>query len=184
MFSNPFTAVMALILLAFVGTLIIFFCIWRELDALRRTVQDMRSSMQFVALDMEQHTRDLAAILRELRQLTDNGNVDLGVMLENGLPNLEGKFVSEMPGCRTDAPNAGLMASASLAQSSPHGPFDKSGFSADIPEGASLMHGQSAVLDDQIHNAAFDDSLAPLRFSDAEEEEALFDAIRGVRPKP
>ena len=92
MFSNPFTAVMALILLAFIGTLVIFFCIWREIDALRRNMQDMRSNMQFAILDMEQQSRDHAVILRELRQLTGN-DADLGEMLEKGIGNLEERFI-------------------------------------------------------------------------------------------
>lgn len=96
MFSDPFTAVMALILLAFIGTLAIFFRIWRELDALRAALRDIRESLRFYAVDSAQQNRDLAAIIRELRSMTAaqggeaqrEGDDCLGELLERGLPNL------------------------------------------------------------------------------------------------
>jgi len=96
MFSDPFTAVMALILLAFIGTLAIFFRIWRELDALRAALRDIRESLRFYAVDSAQQNRDLAAIIRELRSMAaaQNGETQpeggdcLGELLERGLPNL------------------------------------------------------------------------------------------------
>ena len=87
---------MALILLAFVGTIAIFFRIWRELDALRRMLGDIRDSLQYYAVDSAQQNRDLANLVSELRGLTaaqgapSRGPADenLGTLLEKGLPNL------------------------------------------------------------------------------------------------
>ncbi|MCC8194674.1 MAG: hypothetical protein LIP28_08530 [Deltaproteobacteria bacterium] len=87
---------MALILLAFAGTLAIFFRIWRELDAIRRSLGDLRESLQYYAVDAAQQNRDLANLVEDLRDraapegpatpapVADN----LGALLEKGLPNL------------------------------------------------------------------------------------------------
>ncbi|SBV95129.1 hypothetical protein KL86DPRO_10817 [uncultured delta proteobacterium] len=107
MFADPFSAVMALILLAFIGTLAIFFRIWRELDALRRTLGDIRESLQYYAVDVAQQNRELANLAGELRGVTasraasreasqdaqstvtrDPADDCLGALLEKGLPNL------------------------------------------------------------------------------------------------
>lgn len=96
MFSDPFTAVMALILLAFIGTLAVFLRIWRELDQLHRAVRDIKEHMRFSAADIEQQNRDIANIARELRSLApaggggerDTAGECLGELLEKGLPNL------------------------------------------------------------------------------------------------
>lgn len=83
---------MALILLAFVGTLAIFFRIWRELDSVRRALDDVRKSLQYYAVDAAQQNRDLAVLIREQRsgdrQETDAGDDCLGELLERGIPNL------------------------------------------------------------------------------------------------
>ena len=179
MFSNPFTAVMALILLAFIGTLVIFFCVWRELDALRRTVQDMRSSMQFVALDMEQHTRDLAAILRELRQLTGGDAADLGALLEKGLPNLEQRFAAGTTGRNADSFCAERVAMHSFAQEMPSSTIGSCEPRVAYSENAEF----STSTMPMNTGATQDDSLAPLRFDANDEEEALLGAIRGNMPK-
>ena len=94
MFSDPFSAVMALILLAFIGTIAIFFRIWRELDALRRMLGDIRESLQYYAVDSAQQNRDLASLVKELRGLAPQQDAparepaDLGTLLEKGLPSL------------------------------------------------------------------------------------------------
>lgn len=93
MFADPFTAVMALILLAFIGTLAVFFRIGRELESLRRALGDIRESLQYYAVDGAQQNRDLAALIRELRGLSprQGGTApeeNLGDLLEKGLPNL------------------------------------------------------------------------------------------------
>lgn len=98
MFSDPFTAIMALILLAFIGTLAVFLRIWRELDSLRASIRELKDGMQFYAVDASQQNRDLAAALRELRAngelpaKAENraGEACLGELLEKGLPNLMG----------------------------------------------------------------------------------------------
>lgn len=95
---------MALILLAFIGTIAIFFRIWRELDAIRRSLGDIRESLQYYAVDSAQQNRDLASLVKELRGLAssqgapahDPANDCLGTLLEKGLPNL------------VDAPSAGM----------------------------------------------------------------------------
>ena len=102
MFSDPFSAIMALILLAFVGTLAIFFRIWRELDAVRRSLADIRESLQYNAMDIAQQNRELMHISAELRRLASpegavgNASVcdNLGTLLERGLPNLMDNRVS------------------------------------------------------------------------------------------
>ena len=95
MFADPFTAVMALILLAFIGTLAVFFRIGRELESLRRALGDIRESLQYYAVDAAQQNRDLAVLIRELRGQaskrdgTDRqGEDSLGDLLEKGLPHL------------------------------------------------------------------------------------------------
>lgn len=93
MFSDPFSAVMALVLLAFIGTLAVFFRIWKELDGLRGTLEDIRKSMQYYAVDAAQQNRDLAGLIRETRggaaqAEVGTGDVSLGELLEKGLPNL------------------------------------------------------------------------------------------------
>ena len=96
MFSDPFTAVMALILLAFAGTLAVFLRIWRELDHLHKAVRDIKDHLQFYAVDSAQQNRDLANIVRELRSTAatknnsapDSASECLGELLEKGLPNL------------------------------------------------------------------------------------------------
>lgn len=94
MFSDPFTAVMALILLAFIGTLAVFLRIWRELDHVRTILRDIRESLQFYAVDIAQQNRDLARIVRELRGMSagrderDPANECLSELLERGLPNI------------------------------------------------------------------------------------------------
>ena len=87
---------MALILLAFIGTLAIFFRIWRELDGVRRSIGEIRESLQYYAVEAGQQNRDLANLVRELRSLTGtaereapgSGDDSLGELLEKGLPNL------------------------------------------------------------------------------------------------
>lgn len=98
---------MALILLAFIGTLAIFFRIWRELDAMRRALGDIRESLQYYAVDVAQQNRELANLVGELRGLTeskaesrgasqgtrgtvtrDPADESLGALLDKGLPNL------------------------------------------------------------------------------------------------
>jgi hypothetical protein len=99
MFSDPFTAVMALIILAFIGTLAVFLRIWRELDSLRASIRELKDSMQFYAVDASQQNRDLAAALLDLRANADAsakpengaGETCLGDLLEKGLPNLRGE---------------------------------------------------------------------------------------------
>lgn len=98
MFSDPFTAVMALILLAFIGTLAVFLRIWRELDSLRASIRELKDSMQFYAVDASQQNRDLAVALRDLRANAESpakgetrkDEACLGELLEKGLPNLMG----------------------------------------------------------------------------------------------
>lgn len=95
MFADPFSAVMALILLAFVGTLAVFFRIWRELDGLRRSIDDIRKNVQYYAVDAAQQNRDLAGLIRESRNPADQpgtGGDCLGELLEKGLPNLAPEF--------------------------------------------------------------------------------------------
>lgn len=83
---------MALILLAFVGNLAIFFRIWRELDGVRRSLDEVRTNQQYYAVDAAQQNRDLAALIRELRngarQGADSGGDCLGELLERGISNL------------------------------------------------------------------------------------------------
>lgn len=96
MFGNPFTAVMALILLAFVGTLAVFLRIWRELESVRRALDEVRESLQFYAVDAAQQNRDLTALARELRDSLPRDAANpgepkdacLGELLERGIPNL------------------------------------------------------------------------------------------------
>ena len=95
MFENPFTAVMALIILAFVGTLAVFFRISRELVALRRALGDIRESLQYYIVDAAQQNRDLESLVRELRILSAKRDAaskehedNLVDLLEKGLPNL------------------------------------------------------------------------------------------------
>lgn len=92
MFSDPFSAVMALILLAFVGTLAVFFRIWRELDGVRRSLNDIRESLQYYSVDAAQQNRELASLVRELRGLAgaqeQQESDNLGDLLDRGLPNL------------------------------------------------------------------------------------------------
>jgi hypothetical protein len=100
---------MALILLAFVGTLTIFFRIWRELDAVRRALGDIRESLQYNAMDIAQQNRELMHLSAELRRLaaTDGGvgsapaSDNLGTLLERGLPNLMDNRVSGGEGAST-----------------------------------------------------------------------------------
>ena len=100
MFSDPFTAVMALILLAFIGTLAVFLRIWRELDSLRAILADIRDSLQLYAVDAAQQNRELASIVRDLRvvtgthQASTQADTCLGELLERGIPNLP----QEQPG--------------------------------------------------------------------------------------
>ena len=95
MFENPFTAVMALIILAFVGTLAVFFRISRELTALRRALGDVRESLQYYIVDAAQQNRDLESLVRELRSLSAKQDAaskeheeNLTDLLERGIPNL------------------------------------------------------------------------------------------------
>lgn len=98
MFSDPFTAVMALILLAFIGTLAVFLRIWRELDSLRTSIRELKDTIQFDALDVSRQNCELADALRELRTgvstsaRAEDGAREtcLGELLERGLPNLTG----------------------------------------------------------------------------------------------
>lgn len=101
MFADPFSAVMALILLAFVGTLAIFFRIWRELDALRRALGEVRESLQYSVAEVDQQNHELANLAGEIRRLTASQPAaarepaadNLGTLLEKGLPNLVGNTV-------------------------------------------------------------------------------------------
>ena len=87
---------MALILLSFVGTLAIFFRIWRELDAVRRALGEIRESLQYNAMDIAQQNRELTQLAGELRRFAgtdgaaghDPANENLGTLLDKGLPNL------------------------------------------------------------------------------------------------
>ena len=95
MFSDPFSAIMALILLAFIGTLAIFFRIWRELDAVRRSLGDIRETLQYYLIDVARQNRDLAGSVAELRLSGAEGATkpasaeeNIGTLLEKGLPNL------------------------------------------------------------------------------------------------
>lgn len=98
MFADPFSAVMALILLAFIGTLAVFFRIWRELDALRRALGTIQESLQYHIEDMDQQNQELVALINEWRgvRTADHGPAreaateNLGALLEKGLPNLVG----------------------------------------------------------------------------------------------
>ncbi|CAK7035617.1 MAG: hypothetical protein DELT_00550 [Desulfovibrio sp.] len=98
MFSDPFTAIMALVLLAFIGTLAVFLRIWRELDSLRASIRELKDNTQFYAVDLAQQNRDLAVAIRDLRAASDTGQAPqeradeacLGDLLEKGLPNLVG----------------------------------------------------------------------------------------------
>lgn len=91
MFSDPFSAVMALVILAFAGTLAVFFRIWRELDAVRRSLAEVRESLQYLAVDAAQQNRDLVGMIRDLRsgeRAADPAGDCLGELLEKGIPNL------------------------------------------------------------------------------------------------
>lgn len=96
MFSDPFTAIMALILLAFIGTLAVFFRIWRELDGVRASLRELRETVQLYAVDAAQQNRDLATLVRDPRgmragqggEASPAGGDCLGDLLERGLPNL------------------------------------------------------------------------------------------------
>lgn len=96
MFSDPFTAVMALILLAFIGTLAVFLRIWRELDSLRASLRELKDTIQFDAIDVSRQHYEIAAALRELRagagtpaKAEDGAHETcLGELLEKGLPKL------------------------------------------------------------------------------------------------
>ncbi|GHV53167.1 hypothetical protein FACS1894206_03310 [Deltaproteobacteria bacterium] len=96
MFSDPFTAVMALILLGFAGTLAAFLWIGREMDLLRKSLRDVQSAIQLYAVDSAQRNQDLASLIHELRggslqnENTDAAGSSLGDLLERGLPNLVG----------------------------------------------------------------------------------------------
>jgi hypothetical protein len=96
MFSDPFTAVMALILLAFAGTLAVFLRIWRELEAIKLTLRGLRENLHLHILDAEGQNRDITAILQELRRLSGEkadspaaADACLGELLERGLPSLQ-----------------------------------------------------------------------------------------------
>lgn len=100
MFFDQFTAVMALIILAFIGTLAVFFRIWRELEALREHMADIRESFRLYAVDMAQQNRDLASAVRDLRAMAGRRDADdeaLGGLLERGLPDLARRFPPEAP---------------------------------------------------------------------------------------
>lgn len=87
---------MALILLAFIGTLAVFLRVWRELEALRASVRELKDSLQFYAVDAAQQNRDMAAAFREGRGSEDAPGKKsarpeedcLSHLLEYGLPNL------------------------------------------------------------------------------------------------
>lgn len=111
MFSDPFTAVMALIILAFIGTLAVFFRIWRECDSLRASIRELKDTMRLYAVEASQQNQDLAAALRELRagviaspkpeECPDEAC--LGALLEKGLPNIMGGS-ARFPEPRADTP--------------------------------------------------------------------------------
>lgn len=93
MFSDPFSAVMAVVILAFVGILAVFFRIWRELDSVRRSLTEVRESLQYLAVDAAQQNRDLAGMIRDLRSgecAAAPADDCLGELLEKGIPNLMG----------------------------------------------------------------------------------------------
>ncbi len=92
MFSDPFTAVMVLVVLNFAGVLALFLFILRSLEATQRAIHDARANVQLRMADMEQQVNDMAAALRELAAAPRTAGVkdpaDLGEILEKGLPNL------------------------------------------------------------------------------------------------
>lgn len=108
MFSDPFSAVMALVILSFVGLLAVFLRIWRELDAVRRSLAEARETLQYLAVDIAQQNRDLIVMIRGLRsgeQGAAPGNDSLGELLEKGIPNLVGSGKSD-PAVRNVPPLA------------------------------------------------------------------------------
>ncbi len=89
---------MALILLAFIGTLAIFFRIWRELDGLRRALDEIRDHAHYAMADADQQHRELVNLVCASQGVTapqpaparDPAGDNLGTLLEKGLPNLVG----------------------------------------------------------------------------------------------
>ncbi len=95
MFADPFTAIMALVVLSFAGTLVLFVFLLRSLDALRRSVHETRGNLQMRLSDTEHQLNDLVAAVRKLASAKGGApapergsSADLGEMLEKGLCNL------------------------------------------------------------------------------------------------
>ena len=105
MFSDPFTAFMALVVLHFVGVLILFLFILRSLDATRRAVHETRANLQLRITDMEHQLNDLSVALREIAsgnlsaapESTAKASVELGELLEKGLPRLHAHAGTDLP---------------------------------------------------------------------------------------
>lgn len=97
MFSDPFTSLMAVVLLAFTGLLGVFFYLWRELDSMRAALYEIQDALHLYSAEAEQQSRDIAALLREVRGHGGNAASDVapapdketGELLELGLPKLE-----------------------------------------------------------------------------------------------
>ncbi len=104
MFADPFTAIMALVVLNFAGMLVLFLFILRSLDAVQRAVHEARGSLQLRIADTEHQLNDLAAAIRELSGSKENSSAipaetqaDLGAMLEQGVPKLRRQDGFDLP---------------------------------------------------------------------------------------
>lgn len=83
MFSDPFAAVMALIILNFAGVLLMFVFGLRSFDAQQKTLKEIRNQISIDAADLDQRLREIEYALRKITPAQGaEAHEDLGTLLD------------------------------------------------------------------------------------------------------
>ena len=66
MFSDSFSAIMALVIMNFAGMLIMFLFMLRSLDATQKNIAELQAKMQMRLVDIEQRMAELSFVMQNL----------------------------------------------------------------------------------------------------------------------
>ena len=70
MFSDSFSAIMALVIMNFAGMLVMFLFMLRSLDASQKNIRDLQANMQMRLVDIEQRMAELAFVMQNVASIT------------------------------------------------------------------------------------------------------------------
>ena len=78
MFSDSFSAIMALVVMNFAGTLIMFLFMLRSLEATQKSISDLKANMQMRLVDIEQRMAELSFVMQNMASHTANSAASPG----------------------------------------------------------------------------------------------------------